>query len=758
MNKTCRWRFQIRGAVQGVGFRPFVFRLAEEIGLRGWVVNSPRGVTLEIEGPGDSLKNFRHRLSAELPPNARITGLEVTELDPIGFDDFEIRESDHSGAKTAIVLADIATCELCRTEILDPANRRYRYPFTNCTHCGPRFSIIAALPYDRANTSMSSFTMCPECQREYTDPRDRRFHAQPNACPVCGPSLALWDKDGNQLASKDDALRPAEEALASGRIVAVKGLGGFHLMCDATNDRAIQELRTRKRRSEKPFAVMFPSIDAIRASCDLHDEEARALQSPEAPIVLLDRFDGPSREIAPGNPTIGAMLPYTPLHILLMNDLSIPLVATSANISEEPICTDEREAIQRLQGVADFFLVHNRPILRPVEDSVVRIAAGREVVLRRSRGYSPLPVRAPIDCSHIMALGGHLKNTIALGIGEEIMTGPHGGDLENVVSFGAFKQCVEDFQQLYEVPTSQMAIDRHPDYMASRFGRETDSVPEEIQHHFAHVAACMAENELTGRVLGVSWDGTGYGLDGTIWGGEFLLADEADFERVAHLRPFRLPGGEKAVREPRRCALGLLYEALGDAAFDEEILRQQFEEAEWKLLVQALPRGLNAPITTSAGRLFDAAASLAGIRQVSTFEGQAAMELEFAARAFGTASPYEMDGPDWAPMAKAILSDRRAGVSAAEIAARFHQTLVEVIAGVAKMAGEERVILTGGCFQNRVLLEGAIGRLRRDGFTPYWHQRVPPNDGGLAVGQVYAAAARRKRRDGDVSRSSGKST
>ena len=756
-----RWRFQIRGAVQGVGFRPFVFRLAEEESLCGWVENSPRGVTLEVEGDPEELASFRRRLENELPPNARISGLELTKLDPAGFSDFTIRKSDHSGPRTATVLADIATCEQCRAEVFDPANRRFRYPFTNCTHCGPRFSIIAALPYDRANTSMARFAMCPDCLREYTDPRDRRFHAQPNACPVCGPQLALWDGGGRELAAGGEALRAAVEALAGGRIVAVKGLGGFHLMVDATDGTAVERLRQRKRRTEKPFAVMFPSVDAVRAACRVNELEARLLQSPEAPIVLLDRRgNSVSPEIAPGNPAIGAMLSYTPLHHLMLADLQRPVVATSGNLSEEPICTDEREAVGRLAGIADLFLVHDRPILRPVEDSVARVVLGGEMVLRRSRGYAPLPVRAPFDCSGVMGLGGHLKNTIALGVGCEIMTGPHGGDLENAESFDAFKRGVEDFQTLYEVPGPHIAIDRHPDYLASRFGREQTLPRTEIQHHHAHVAACMAENDLTGQVLGVSWDGTGYGSDGTSWGGEFLLADEADFERIAHLRAFRLPGGEAAVREPRRCALGVLHEAFGDSIFEKASFRRflaPFEAAELKLLRQALDRGINAPVTTSAGRLFDAVASLAGLRQRSTFEGQAAMELEFAAQEFGPAPAYPINGTDWEPMVDAIVMDRLREIPSGEIAARFHQTLVEIIAAVAKMAGVKRVVLTGGCFQNRLLLERTFLRFFESGHELYWHRRVPPNDGGLAVGQVVVAAARKKRRDEDVSGSSGES-
>jgi hydrogenase maturation protein HypF len=778
----------IRGAVQGVGFRPFVYKLAAEMHVNGWVSNTSQGVFIEVEGAKEVLDHFLLRLQKEIPPRAFIQSLEFSFLDPVGFKKFEIRESDATGAKTTIILPDIATCPDCLEEIFSPSNRRYLYPFTNCTNCGPRFSIIEALPYDRPNTSMKKFEMCPECRTEYENPLDRRFHAQPNACPKCGPQLQLWDTGGKKSAEQHDALLQAANAIEAGKIVAVKGIGGFHLMTDARNDEAINRLRERKHREEKPFALMFPSLEDVKKECEVDELEERLLLSPESPIVLLSRIQntGDKRQnvetknqksipnfqshislsVAPNNPYLGCMLPYSPLHHILMGQLGFPVVATSGNLSDEPICTDEYEALERLHGIADVYLVHDRPIVRHVDDSIVRVMMGRELVIRRARGYAPLPITVKTQHAvSLLAVGAHLKNTIALTSDSNVFISQHIGDLETKESLDAFHCVVTDFQTMYNCKPEYIVCDLHPDYLSSKFARSTGIPLLEVQHHEAHVASCMAENQLEGEVLGVSWDGTGYGLDGTIWGGEFLLATKTSFERVATFRPFRLPGGEKAIKEPRRTALGMLYELFGDEVFRRQDLPtlHAFTPAELELINQMLLKKVNAPVTTSVGRIFDAVASLIGLQQRVNYEGQAAMELEFLTAQSKTKESYAFtidDGRmliekpiaqlenenqkilniiDWSPFISGILEDVRRNTMSPIIATKFHNTLVEIIIAVAKKIGQSHVVLSGGCFQNRYLTEQAVKRLQEEDFRPYWHQRVPPNDGGIALGQVYAA-------------------
>ena len=749
-----RLKLAVRGAVQGVGFRPFLFRLASELKLVGWVNNSSQGVLVEVEGPRSVLGEFLLRLESEKPPRSFIQSLEASWLDAIGYTGFEIRESETGGDKIALVLPDIATCPDCLREIFDPKNRRYRYPFTNCTNCGPRFSIIESLPYDRANTSMKSFTMCPQCQAEYDDPGNRRFHAQPNACPVCGPQIELWDrsragKSADKLSSGPrshergyKALLTATQAIREGKVLAVKGLGGFHLMTDARNDQAINLLRERKHREEKPFALMFPSLKAIKAVCEVSPLEERLLRSPESPIVLLRKLirphpgplpqerenrsrslrkrvtDGSStgieqigphddcslspgergrvradvgqnlppvaESVAPNNPCLGAMLPYTPLHHLLMAELGFPVVATSGNLSDEPICTDEREAWERLGGIADLFLVHNRPIVRHVDDSMVRVILDRELVLRRARGYAPLPVSIPVAADvrrinfqsqnqsepphvgcykTILAVGAHLKNTVALSVGNQVFISQHIGDLETEQAHTAFRRVIADFQKLYDARPQIVAADLHPDYLSTQFAREvvaqasspagSRGIPAAgsdagergrsanpqagspryvgVQHHIAHVLSCMAENELPPPVLGVSWDGTGYGLDGTIWGGEFFLVTDENVERIAHLRPFPLPGGDQAVKEPAapRSDCFMKFSAMPFCEQTKLAHGGIFQDGTGPLKTMVAKK-LNSPVTTSMGRLFDAVASLVNLRQQIRYEGQAAMELEFA--------------------------------------------------------------------------------------------------------------------------------
>jgi len=761
-SSSLRLRAVIRGAVQGVGFRPFIHRLAGRFGLNGWVNNSPQGVFLEVEGPRETLLQFLRCLETEKPPHSSIQSIKSSWLETAGYANFAIRPSEETGGKTTLVLPDIATCPECLREILDPANRRYRYPFTNCTHCGPRFSIIESIPYDRPNTSMKSFTMCPECRAEYDDPRDRRFHAQPIACPVCGPQLELWTPTGEIVLSGDNALRAAAIALRRGKIVAVKSLGGFQLLAAAHNDETILRLRNRKQRKGKPFALMFPTLESVQEACEVSPLEEELLTSPEAPIVLLKRRADCKRElsdwIAPGNPCLGVMLPYTPMHHLLLADLGFPVVATSGNLKDEPIAFSETEALQRLGQIADLFLVHNRPIVRHVDDSIVRIMAGREMILRRARGYAPLPisinsVNRDSNAGATLAVGAHLKSAVAFSRGKDVFVSQHISDLETEQAFRAFRNIILDFQKFYEKKPGIVAADTHPDYLSTRFAQQRTQSGNPrlvmVQHHVAHVLSCMAENDLMPPALGVAWDGTGCGEDGTIWGGEFFKVAGDGIERMAHLRPFRLPGGELAVKEPRRSAAGLLYELFGHEAFEKQASRLNFSPREISALRTMLDRRLNSPLCSSAGRLFDAVAALTGVRQFTEFEGQAAMDLEFALEKVKTEEAYPLrvvrgktSSPavfDWSPLVEAILRDRERGVPPGEISARFHNAMAEGIVAVAHLAGQPRIALSGGCFQNRYLLERTILRLRNEGFQPSWHRRVPTNDGGIALGQIVAA-------------------
>jgi hydrogenase maturation protein HypF len=751
-----RAKITVHGAVQGVGFRPFVYRLATQLRLDGWVLNSSQGVFIEVEGPLDLLQEFLARLEQEKPPLAIIQSLESSFLDIVGYQGFEIQYSDETGPKTALILPDIAICADCLRELFDPSNRRYRYPFINCTNCGPRFSIIEELPYDRSNTSMRRFKQCPACAAEYHDPLNRRFHAQPNACSVCGPHLELWGPNADVLAYEDAALLNAVELIRQGKIVALKGIGGFQLICVAEQEEAVIRLRQRKCREGKPFALMYPALDQVSRDCLVSTLEERLLGSPESPIVLLMRQGGESTiapSVAPGNRSLGVMLPYTPLHHLLMRGLGVPVIATSGNLANEPICIDEVEALQRLKDIADFFLVHDRPIVRHIDDSIARIVCHREMVLRRARGYAPLPVRLKEPLPSVLAVGAHLKNTVALNVGRDVFISQHIGDLETTMALAAFHRTVADLPRLYEAQPELVVCDLHPDYISSKYAANAHLMVERVQHHWAHVLACMAENELEAPVLGVSWDGTGYGTDGTIWGGEFLVPDQDSFQRVAHFRQFRLPGGDMAVKEPRRTAIAVLYEIWGPKALEDRDLTPvaEFSKTELGLIRQMLAKGINAPVTSSAGRLFDAVAALVGLRQQVTFEGQAAMELESLIEPETIALyPFELSNGvpqiiDWGPMIGEILVDLKNRISPGVIAAKFHNTLAEIIVEVARQVVTPKVVLTGGCFQNRYLLEQAVQRLSQAGFKPYWHQRVPPNDGGIALGQV-AAVARVSRR------------
>ena len=720
-----RLRITVSGAVQGVGFRPFVSRLANELALSGWVRNTGAGVVCEIEG--ENVQGFAERLRTDAPKRAIIDALEVIEVANRSESGFHIRGSEDAFETDTLIQPDLATCPDCLTEMLDPSNRRYRHPFVNCTQCGPRFSIVERIPYDRANTTMKAFTMCPACNAEYRDPGDRRFHAQPIACPDCGPQVWLANADGERIAERDNALTQIVEALRRGKIVAVKGIGGFHLLARLEN---ALSLRKRKQRGNKPFALMYPDLAAIECDCDVGEQERDLLQSSATPIVLLAKKEGnriPDSG-APGNPRVGVMLPYSPLHHLLLRDLGEPVVATSGNLSEEPICFENETALRELNGTADCFLLHDRPIRRPVDDSVVTVVAGREMVLRRSRGYAPLPIEVASE-GNVLAMGADLKNTVGWLRNGKAFVSQHLGDLGTERSLEAHERSTKDLPNLYPGSAEFVAHDLHPDYFSSRSLPEGN--PLGIQHHHAHIVACMAEHGLANGVLGVAFDGTGYGLDGTIWGGEFLLTNIRGFKRVNRLRPFPLPGGEKAVKEPRLTAAGLLHEAG---------LPPEGLTANEELLLE---KGLNCPRTSSAGRLFDGVAALLGLCSRNSFEGEAAMALEFTCVEDSADDfPVPTGRPiDWIPMLRVLLNARQAGVDTGILAARFHRWLVRVIAQVAAETGNKTIVLSGGCFQNRRLLEATIRHLHDDGFSVFWPQRIPPNDGGIALGQAVIAAA-----------------
>jgi hydrogenase maturation protein HypF len=785
-----RLHLQVGGMVQGIGFRPFVYTLAIALGLDGWVRNHASGAEIEIEGDPDQVTTFLNQLKRDLPAPGKITDLEAQRLVPTGNPGFEILPSPPGTvSNSAWILPDLATCPDCLREIFDPGDRRYHYPFTTCTHCGPRASILTALPYDRQHTTMQAFTMCPACQREYEDPCDRRFHAQPNACPHCGPQLSLWDSQGQVLspeAAAAELIAQVADRIRAGDIVAMKGLGGFQLLVDAQNEAGVQRLRDRKHRPTKPLAVMYPTLEAICQDYCVSPAEAEYLAAAVAPIVLLQRqLTQPSplaMAIAPRQATVGVMLPYTPLHHLLMAEVGSPIVATSGNRSGEPICIDEWDALAELGTIADVFLVHNRPIARPMDDSVVQMIANQPMILRRARGYALSPVEGlqkiasrraytletqqpPLSQigrgaggeglqdfapSCLLAMGGHLKNAIALLYQGQILFSQHLGDLDTVQTVDRLHCTVTELLDLYKVQPVAIAHDAYLDYLSTQFAKtlsqrlQIPTIP--IQHHYAHVLSGLVDRGLEPPVLGIAWDGTGYGTDGTLWGGEWLaVQDHHGFERIAHLRSFPLPGGDRAAREPRRAALGLLYEAFGDAAFtlDCPTIRA-FQPQELKLLQQMLQTGVNSPRTSSMGRLFDAIASLTGLCHRSTFEGEAAMQLESSliGSSMAASYPYFLDVSgaiivDWQPMLASILND---GESVGVIAAQFHNTLVEMIRAIARRADLQQVVLTGGCFQNCYLLERAIQLLRKDGLVPHWHHQIPINDGGIAAGQLVGAS------------------
>jgi hydrogenase maturation protein HypF len=741
------------GTVQGVGFRPFVYAAASSRNLSGWVRNGGDAVRMEVQGDEAGLRGFLAALRAP-PAAARIERVETIEVDVQQASGFRILTSVHGENVRPTLPPDLAICRACIAEIESPEERRFGYPFTNCTQCGPRYSIVEALPFDRLNTSMKGFAPCAACAREYGSPLDRRFHAQPIACPRCGPRAKLLSAAFAEQAEDGRALDEAVRALALGEILALKGLGGFQLLVDATNEQGVLRLRERKRREEKPFAVMFAALEAVREDCLLSLAEEQALSSPAAPILLvMRRTRGPGRvaaAVAPGNPRLGVMLPYTPLHLLLLRALGRPIVCTSGNLSEEPMCIDEGEARERLGGIADRFLVHDRPIVRPIDDSLARVDGDGLQLLRRARGFAPLPLRlSGVGSRCILATGAQLKSTVALAKGSEVVVSQHLGDLFSAEGVLLLERTVRDLTRLLEAKPDLIACDLHPDYastsLAEKLAAEWRVPIERVQHHHAHIAACMAEHGLSGPLLGLAWDGAGLGSDGTLWGGEALVVDGGSFRRFAQLRPFSLPGGERAMRDPSRSALGLLHELFGRGA--PEFIEMDAPRA--RTLLAMLDGAVSCPRTSSMGRLFDAVAALTGVRPRPGYEGQAAMELEFAAEGVLERAAYPIalrEGEpaiaDWEPLVRALQDDRARRIAPGVMAARFHNALVDLAEAIATRAGLARVILSGGCFQNARLLQSVRERLRARRFEVYTPRLFPPSDGGLSLGQLYVAALR----------------
>jgi hydrogenase maturation protein HypF len=746
-----RQKIIVEGIVQGVGFRPFIYQLAKRLALAGSVCNDTRGVTIEVEGEPELLDRFVAAIQHEKPPLAVIQSLHVDVVPLKGCAGFSILQSAADGVRRAQISPDTFVCDDCLTELFDVRDRRYRYPFINCTNCGPRYTIVTGIPYDRPLTTMADFPLCAECQNEYDDPASRRFHAQPNACPECGPQLQLLDASGQALDSQD----PLEETLrrlGEGQIVAIKGLGGYHLAVDATNPDAVQELRRRKQRDEKPFALMARSLEVIKRLALLSDDEARLLQGVERPIVLLQKKDAHNlaENIAPDNRYFGVMLPYTPLHHLLLQDEFEVLVMTSANLSDEPIAFEDHEAFQRLSSIADAFLVHNRRIHTRTDDSIARVMADRPLLLRRSRGFVPRAIALPREAPSILAVGAELKNTLCLTRGDRAFLSQHVGDLKNLEVYASFKKTIEHLQSILEASPERVAHDQHPDYYSTRYALEESGLePVAVQHHHAHLASCLAEHGVEGPAIGIIFDGIGYGDDGNVWGGEFLVGDLCGYERLGHFRYQPMPGGDLATKEPWRMALSYLLSAYGETPEGVNAF-EGLDGNELRLVSQATLKRINAPLTSSCGRLFDAVAALLGLRQRVSFEGQAAMQLEMLSDPSQSKSyPYLLseDGGrlifDPLPMIDAIVKDCSEGRPVAEIGGRFHVSLAlmieEVCSQVRDKTGLAQVVLSGGVFQNCLLTEMTLPCLARSGFKVLTHSLVPPNDGGIALGQAAVA-------------------
>ena len=743
--ETARWNIAVNGIVQGVGFRPFVYRLARGKGLRGFVANNSQGVEIEVQGLLTDLQDFLDALKNHGPVLAVVRDIAYCPIAEGDDDQFLVKESEGAGAVATLISPDVAVCADCLAELYDPADRRYRYPFINCTNCGPRYTIVEQIPYDRANTSMRGFDLCAACGREYDDPADRRFHAQPNACHVCGPQLVLYDYLGNVVAHRDAALTQVIDHLNDGMIVAIKGLGGFHLVVNGYDEKAISRLRERKGRSGKPLAVMVPDLEAARMICELGEEEELALAANERPIVLVNKKynHGLAENVAPGNEMFGLMLPYTPIHHLLFEGSSKALVMTSANISEEPICIGNDEALHRLSGVADSFLCHDREICLRCDDSVVTSMAGTVRSVRRSRGYAPQPLFLKDDGARVLGVGGELKNSVCLLQGKNAFLSQHIGDLQNLEAYRFFQKSVSHLGRIFEIEPELIVHDLHPEYLSSRWAREQPVPTLAVQHHHAHLVACLAENHMDAPVIGLIMDGTGYGLDQTIWGGEVLIGDGSGFERFACFEPLPLPGGDAAVQAPWRTGVSYLQAAFGNDFPDLPFLK----EHDFAPIIQMVEKGVNSPLTSSCGRLFDAVAAIAGGRQAIRYEAQAAIELMQTAAsladkgfAFDLIKEDDMLKVSVRSIIREVAGAVDNGSSLAEVGRSFHRTMVDVMTELALAARKEKelntVALSGGVFQNRLLFEGLVQSLVAKGFQVITHQQTPCNDGSLCLGQA----------------------
>ena len=757
-SSVARKVIDVAGIVQGVGFRPFVYRLANECGLTGLIANTPAGVSIEVQGEAEAVERFLERLPKEIPPLAKITGLTPRDAELHQETAFRIEASRMDAAARALISPDVSVCEDCLREMMNPRDRRFRYPFINCTNCGPRFTIIHDIPYDRARTSMAKFKMCAACQAEYDDAANRRFHAQPNACWDCGPQVTLLGADGGRM-DVAEPIREAARLLQQGSVVAIKGLGGFHLACDAQNEVAVGKLRERKRRVEKPFAIMVRRAEDAARLCVADEISKKQMSSIERPIVLLPRRAEVTfvPGVAPGNQYLGVFLPYTPLHHLLFQSGKFEvLVMTSGNLSEEPIAIENEEAVRRLNGIADAFLVHDREIVRRCDDSVVRVAAGQPQMLRRSRGFVPVPVQLEKETQAVLAVGGELKNTVCVVRGSEAFLSQHVGDLENLESYRFFEEAVQHLQRVLETEPKVIAHDLHPDYFSTKWAQERAGVElVGVQHHHAHVAACMAENHLDGKVIGIALDGTGYGTDGAIWGGELLVVDYAGFERAAHFEYVPLPGGAAAIHEPWRMAVSYLAKHCGKEVGKLGLpFLAEIDSRKLSVVLQMMEREINSPRTSSCGRLFDAVAALVGLRGTVNFEAQAAIELEMAARDSGSEAAYPLDlnlqGATWQigtkPLFDWLLKDIRQQTSVADMSRKFHNGLALVFVDVAERIRDRtelnRVCLSGGCFLNALLLETTIAEMKERSFEVFFHTEVPAGDGGISLGQAVIAGRR----------------
>ncbi|MDX6710887.1 MAG: hydrogenase maturation protein HypF [Blastocatellia bacterium] len=757
---TTRVQIVVRGLVQGVGFRPFIFSLARRRALRGQVLNNTTGVLIDVEGEGGQIEKFINDITTNPPPHSLIESVERSNtLDKANYRDFRIVESTTTGEKFVPISADIATCQDCLRELLDPSDRRYRYPFINCTNCGPRFTIIEGIPYDRQQTTMRDFDMCALCRAEYENPLDRRFHAEPTACAQCGPQLSLRDASGNivelERVTGEDAISRVRRLLLDGKIVVIKGIGGFHLACDALNAEAVARLRQRKYREDKPFALMASSLEVIRRYCFVSEQEEGLLTSARRPIVLLERRANAviPEAIAPRVYTLGFMMPYTPLHHLLLENLDRPLVMTSGNVSDEPICYEDEDAIRRLNNIADYFLFHDRRIHIRTDDSVARVHQGREMLLRRSRGYAPLPLKTSFKFEReILACGAELKNTFCHAREHYAFISHHIGDLENLETLRSFTEGIEHYKRLFHLQPEVVAYDLHPEYLSTKYANSLDDLTAiGVQHHHAHIASCMADNEIEGDVIGVAMDGLGFGTDGQLWGGEFFIANFLETERILHFDYVPLPGGAKAIREPWRMAAVYLHRTFGDEFLELNLpFVRDMDRRAWPTLSRMAAKGINSPLTSSMGRLFDAVSSMLGLRETVNYEGQAAVELEaIAAPGCVQGYEFEIDASRGVVRAEALIrhvvEDLLDRVPPPEVSAKFHLGVASLIATVARHIRTERrlnrVVLSGGVFQNTFLLENVCRMLKHDSFEVFTHSRVPTNDGGISFGQAVVANA-----------------